>query len=277
MNVIKTTLVLCCIFLLSINLSSQEKMSDDIKGIFLPFKGGTLYDDRTEEDILKEIEKGHEPSTNLNIKFSDYFVTIYNYGVYESVIQYSNNNRPVYLDDEHSNQKIDVNVLAVNQCYLMPKQDTLYLNEWVFNDLSDKMLKITPNTKDKDVRFKLSARLAERIWQQKPRDMDYEEWEGIADDWKGVSPSITIKDSAKYYFRIPQIQKLSDFPELQKTVNLRDTLVVIEGEYDDVATIVYKDRPAHFIVDDVILRIDKYRKETLIETKYIRIVFSYGC
>lgn len=70
---------------------------------------------------------------------------------------------------------------------------------------------------------------------------------------------------------------MSDFDNLYKKLNLRDTLVIQEGEYDDVATIVYKNRPAHFVIDDIVLKIDKYKKDLLVETKYLCIVFSYGC
>lgn len=57
------------------------------------------------------------------------------------------------------------------------------------------------------------------------------------------STSIGIEDSAKYYFRISEIGELSNFSRYLDT---------IEGECDDVATIVYKNWTLHFVIDDII-------------------------
>lgn len=273
---LKKNLTILFILLFTANGTTQNKTIQGLNKTILPFKGGMMYDGRSEEELLKEIENGEEPASNLNIKFSDFMVSIYSYGVYETVVNYKNQ-ESVYIDDLAETKDLNIEVLDLNRCYLMPLKDTTVLNEWTFNDLSNKILKITPNEKEKDVSFKLSAQLYERIWQQMPKDMDYERWENIAQEWKGISPSVEIKDSANYYFKLPEIQNLSDYNDLYKNLALRDTLVVIEGEYDSVATIVYNDRPSIFIIDNILLRIDKYRKEMLIETKYIRIVFSYGC
>lgn len=263
-------------FIISLIYTFSCFAQDTMTVVDLPFKGGTFYDGRSQEDILKEIERGDEPSTNLNIKYADFFVTIYNYGAYETVVNYLEGNKPIYF--EYTEKKdLDIKIDGVNQCYLIPHKDTILLNEFVFNDLSNKILKITPTINEKGIKFKLSARLYERIWQQWSRDINYEKWDTLQEKWEDISPPIEIKDSANYFFKIPEIQTLSDFSQLYEDLNLRDTLVVIEGEYDDVATIVYKNRPAHFVVDDILLRVDMYRLETLIETKYIRIVFSYGC
>lgn len=245
-------------------------------GIYQPFKGSVLYDGRSQEDILKDITNGEEPSTNLNIKYSDFVVTIYNYGVYETAVDYKNENKPIY---PAQNNLISVHIDGgVNRCYLSTPNDSILLNEWVFNDLSNKLLKITPLTKEAGVHFTVSASLNEVIRPQFPRDkISFDDWVKDYHEWKQMSSSKEIRDSANYYFRIPEIQTLSDFPLLKKQLALRDTLVIYEGEYDDIATIVYKNMPSHFVIDDIVLRVDKYKINTLIETKYIRIIFSYGC
>lgn len=179
---------------------AQNTLAEDRDALYLPFKGGVLYDSRSTNEKLADIRNGEEPATNLNIKFSDFFVTIYDYGVYETVVAYDQNNKPIYLNDDYDKRSINLQTDGLNKCYLIPSNDTVLLNEWVFNDLSDKILKITPLDNDSLLHFRLSAQLNERIWQQYPRDMDFDKWEKLSDKWEGLSPSITIKDSANYFF-----------------------------------------------------------------------------
>ena len=200
-------------------------------------------------------------------------VTIYNYGVYQTVIDYNHNNKEYYNNDRSYNVVID----GVDSCYLETNKDTLELNEWVFNDISNKIMRIIPLTAKKDLSYKVSASLYERIWKQQTDYSTTGELSDLSDQWEGISPAVTLKDSAKNYFEIPLVSNISDFPDLKKRLALRDTLVVIEGEYDDVATIVYKNNPCHFVIDDILFRFDVFKKGVLIKNKYLKITFSYGC
>lgn len=264
--------ILPLLIVLSLAACTRTVSSGD-KYIYEPFKDPTLFDSYPSDEMLKYIAEGEEPSTNTNIKYSNFMVTIYNYGVYQTVIDYNHNNKEYYNDDRSYNVVID----GVDSCYLETNKDTLELNEWVFNDISNKIMRIIPLTAKKDLSYKVSASLYERIWKQQTDYSTTGELSDLSDQWEGISPAVTLKDSAKNYFKIPLVSNISDFPDLKKRLALRDTLVVIEGEYDDVATIVYKNNPCHFVIDDILFRFDVFKKGVLIETKYLKITFSYGC
>lgn len=274
MNILKK------IFLISyiLSVTSFIYAQDFDNGEYSPFKGTVRYDFRTAEDIRNAIYTGEEPAINTYIKYKNFSLTIHDYKVYEATIDYRIQ-QPMY-EYEGSISNVKTNITGDSSYYLIPLKDTIRLEEWVFEDLSNRLISFTPLTSDKkDIRFSVSASLLEKVFEQAPRnepEIGWEKWDENKVSWDGQTPYTQLKDSAGY-FRIPQINSFDNFDNLKKELNLRDTLVVIEGEYDSVATVVYKNKACHFLIESIILRIDMYRREVLAETKYIQIFFSYGC
>ena len=269
--------ILPLLIVLSLAACSRTVSSGD-KYIYEPFKDTTLFDSYPSDEMLKYIAEGEEPSTNTNIKYSNFMVTIYNYGVYQTAIDYNHYNKEKYKLDQSYNAVIG----GVDSCYLETNKDTLCLEEWLHHDINNKILRITPFTDKTDLSYKVSVSLYERIWvwRKYTNDSDIIDvqnpyyWD---DEWTGISPVVELKDSANSYFKIPIIDSISDFKELKRQLALRDTMVMIQGEFLTEATIVYKNRPSMFIFEDILFRFDVFRKDVLVETKYLKITFSHGC
>jgi hypothetical protein len=290
MNKFKLTFILVvftglCTISFTTRNSKEQLPQDRIEKVKI-LKDGVLYQTiDPNEKVNTEILKGHEPASNLAIRFNDYLFTIFDYGTYQSAINFNTGESTYYKADSFYNMQITIK--DYNNYYLsFPEtQDTIKLEEWTFNNLFNSLIKIEPISPKADEHFKLSIALNESIWESflttgKDRwdESVYEKWAANEQvKWDGTTRFYPIKDSANYYYRVPEMESLTEFDELTQKLSLRDTLVVIPGVYDDVSTIVYKNKPCHFLVASGILKIEKYKGTEVKDTKYIRIEFSYGC
>lgn len=290
MNKFKLTFILVvftglCTISFTTRNSKEQLPQDRIEKVKI-LKDGVLYQTiDPNEKVNTEILKGHEPASNLAIRFNDYLFTIFDYGTYQSAINFNTGESTYYKADSFYNMQITIK--DYNNYYLsFPEtQDTIKLEEWTFNNLFNSLIKIEPISPKADEHFKLSIALNESIWESflttgKDRwdESVYEKWAANEQvKWDGTTRFYPIKDSANYYYRVPEMESLTEFDELTQKLSLRDTLVVIPGEYDDVSTIVYKNKPCHFLVASGILKIEKYKGTEVKDTKYIKIEFSYGC
>lgn len=169
---------------------------------------------------------------------------------------------------------------------LVVKADTFKLEEEVFYDLSNKLIQIAPN--DSADHFRIFFSLKENIYEQ----YDYRKFASLSTEqyeeasakwgknevgWSAYTKYKLIKDSANYFFRFPDIDYQVYENNRKREFHLRDTLVDLSGEADNIATLVYKERACLYMLSHALLRIERYSKNKLIETKYILIEFTFGC
>jgi hypothetical protein len=68
-----------------------------------------------------------------------------------------------------------------------------------------------------------------------------------------------------------------ELERIKKKYSLRDTLVVIPGEYDTVATLTKDKKLYGYGYDFFLFKIERYNKNKKIDTKYIVVSIMYGC
>ena len=72
-------------------------------------------------------------------------------------------------------------------------------------------------------------------------------------------------------------QLQEEFVRIKKKYQLHDTLVVIPGEYDTVATLTKKGKLFAYGYNSFLFRLERFRNKKRIETKYIVVSIGYGC
>ncbi|WP_196888466.1 SH3 domain-containing protein [Aureivirga sp. CE67] len=183
-------------------------------------------------------------------------------------------NSTIYFDDfkvKLYNYQIEVNEKR-------EKNDSLQIHEFVFNDIDDKLMKITPN--DKSTKVEVSFTVIESIEEQynrhKIKREQIDEWIENRVSWNGYSEYEKVENKFNF-FRIPIIDYEGKENSRKINLKLRDTLVDLSGESMNVATLIYKGKPAIYGIGSVILKIDLTYKNGQKETKYLKIILSYGC
>lgn len=155
--------------------------------------------------------------------------------------------------------------------------DTLVYYEFVFNDISEKVLQIIPEQADD--RIEVFFTRNETIIQQYDRkggpNFDWDRWAKERVSWHG-NAGYEKMEGKNNYFRIPGVQWSLYEKKLKERMGLRDTLVVIEGEYDDVATVVYKEKVCGYSINFVLIKVVIHRDGKQI-VRYLEMGLSYGC
>lgn len=271
------------------NKEQEEQENQDSidfweSGEVRPFKGTILFDNTSDEDKLADILSGNDPSPDAQFLFDRYRLVIHNYGLENTRIEYNNLvDQKGLINEEYRNYEIVVRGFNDYDIIANKGSDTLHLYENVFEDLSYKLLQIIPFNKDD--RFEVSICVSMDIHEQydyrNPIHRDDENWwTDKAVKWVQYSSYTQIQDSAKYFYRIPLITDIytDDFNKAYKDLNLRDTLIDLSGESSNIATLVYKNKPATFYIRDGLIRINRFDKDNkLVNTQYLSIEFSYGC
>ncbi len=153
--------------------------------------------------------------------------------------------------------------------------DTIELSEWVGSNLMNR--KINIKTTNNDLRFDVDYRLNDIIYEQYDHRVTYDKdkkWH----KWEGVTPyeNIKIKDNTNFIF--PDIDLGEGYLKFRKKqLNLRDTFVDLSGESDNIATVVYKEKPSIYDVEHVIIRITATDSQKRKRIKYLKIYLSKGC
>lgn len=227
------------------------------------------------------INKLENPTENLNVLWSNFLVTVENYDLWGE-INYSNYD-PItepFIDEWN-----DINTVIIDSTtfYYVIKTDTVFFQEEVFtSNIEDRLLKITPINNNPNCTFKVSVGVSEIIKQflsleEYGKDDMYEK-EAELETWEKISPYVPIKDSAQLYYRIPKRDSISSIKQLKVDLALRDTSLYYEAEGGghDI-NYIFKGKPAEYRITGMVIRIEKYERDVLIETKYIRIVFPEAC
>lgn len=151
------------------------------------------------------------------------------------------------------------------------KNDTMYVYESVFNELSDKLIHIKPKLKID--RVELFYTFNESVWEYHVNKLTPKK----PYSWKG----------SREFKKLPLTRQMTLFPKIeyekvknfrQENLRLRDTMVHYPGEMGGTrATMSYKGRPCVHYIADTILKIIVYHSNGTVETKYINITLSYGC
>lgn len=269
------------------NKEQDDKDSiDDFweSGKVRPFKGTILFDNTSDERKLADILSGNDPSPDAQFLFDRYRLIVHNYGLEDTRIEYNKLvDQKGLISDEY--RKYDIVVRGFNDYDIITNDgsDTLSLYENVFEDLSYKLLEIIPfNKNDRfEVAICTTMDIHEQYDYRNPIQRDDENWwTDKAVKWVQYSSYTQIQDSAKYFYRIPLITDVytDDFNKAYKDLNLRDTLIDLSGESSNVATLVYKNKPATFYIRNGLIRINRFDKDNkLVNTQYLSIEFSYGC
>ena len=222
-----------------------------------------------------------ESHPNLDLYWSDYLVSIEQYDLW-SDINYDNYGE---INEPFVDQWDDKDIVIIDSTtfYYVIKSDSVFIDQEVFTDnIEGKIVHINSLKNTKDTNFKLSVAVDETITQFLPLE-EYgrdgmEEKESKLETWQKVSLYKTVEDSAQYTFRIPDRDSISDIKQIKIDLALRDTCLFYEAEGGghDV-NYIYKGKPAEHRIKAMLIRIEKYKKNSLIETKYIRISFPEAC
>lgn len=153
--------------------------------------------------------------------------------------------------------------------------DTIELSEWVGSNLMNRKFNIKANSKD--LRFKIDYRLNDIIYEQYDHRITYDEdkkWH----KWEGSTPYINIKIKNNVNFVFPNVDLASGYLKFRKKqLNLRDTFVDLSGESDNIATVVYKEKPSIYNVESVLIRITILDSNQQKGIKYLKVILSSGC
>lgn len=153
--------------------------------------------------------------------------------------------------------------------------DTIELHEWVGSNLMNR--KINIRTTNKDLKFQIDYCLNDKVYEQYDPSIVHKadkKW----DEWRGFTPykSIKIKDNTHLIF--PDINLSTGYLKFRKKqLNLRDTFVNLSGESDNIATVVYKEKPSIYDVESVFIRITAFEGNKKKWTKYLKFLLSKGC
>lgn len=156
-------------------------------------------------------------------------------------------------------------------------KDTLTINEYGIPDDDRILVQLMP--KHKGDQFKVYYTILREVREQYDhrRHPPFDEWKKTMVNWKGYSQPVKLKDSAVYYYRLPHRDITKEQENVKPLLSLRDTAVIVPSEGGNYASVVYKDRPAHFELPWDMLKIERYRDGKLVETKYIRLIIESGC
>ena len=199
-------------------------------------------------------EESYEPPPHTELSFANFTVIIYDFQVYNLATGYDG------LDTLSDIRK-----------------DTVVIEEWPFNHISGKLVYIEP--KNNGERYKVSYSLHKSLLELYDERVikDYDSWDKTRYRRNWFSKFKLFRDSAAYYFRMPELYDGSLEQNIKKRFEMRDTLIIPPGEMPPVATLMYKAKPIVFDIPEACIRIERYRGRKRIETKYIWVVFTRGC
>lgn len=190
------------------------------------------------------------------------------------------------------------------------ESDTTILSEDLDDRINNTLIQIIPTNKN-DM-FVVSIGYISSINEIiDERNHSQEDIKYFYDNWKAnneKTKTVPIKDSANYFFRAlphtPDMEEVTvvngkvvpvkkgntqeqinyerkfyqdEIVRIKNKYKLKDTLVVIPGEYNTVATLTKNKKLFGYNYDSFLFRIDRYNDKKLLESKYIIVHISYGC
>jgi hypothetical protein len=297
MKLIKLLLSTLLLFMFSCNKKLVNNHTQDAIAVDSAYVGDYSYEEPNETRLR---------FSGYTVVFNDFKGYDLSYGEHEipAVIFGGNENNPyaVLNSDERGLENYIETVIV--------KQDSVYLSEDMDERINNTLIQIIPQ--DGKNRFKISMCYLTTLNEiTDHRKHTSEELEKIYEAFrpvKEVTAYTAIKDSADYYFRalphtadmeaitvvdgeIVPVKKRNtkkqvedeefrynkELERIKKKYSLRDTLVVIPGEYDTVATLTKDKKLYGYGYDFFLFKIERYNKNKKIDTKYIVVSIMYGC
>ncbi len=233
---------------------------------------------------VREIVRNSEEQIDTQFDYPSFSIIFHGYGFQDT--------RPEYFIRELSSSADTPQFSVVNddgELSFSVKADTLRLVEDVFNDLSSVLIEIIP--KNKDDRFNISYSLKEGLEEHLDKKIyDYQnfksneeyldaikKWKKNRVHWESWTDHKYVSDSLNYYFKMPVIDLSVYEDAIKQRKGLRDTLVDFSGESDDIATVVYKNKPCYYGIERGILAIERLVAGKTKERRIISIIFTSGC
>ena len=240
-------------------------------------------------------------TTNIsktNIHFPDFKVIIHGYKGYEidsydgEILGLTEKNASLVIDDEHE--------------YVLARQDTLFLYETMDERIGENIIQILPNTNGDT--FKVYSGYIGLIYEQfNVKGMELEAINKAYENSLRINEAtkfIALTDIGNLNFKLlpddnlglnllkdrrdketdtiqQQHEKVisltEEFKKVKQKYGMRDTLVEIPIEFTEYATLTKNGKLFNYVFDSDIFRIEQYRNNTKISTKYIVVKIMYGC
>lgn len=108
-------------------------------------------------------------------------------------------------------------------------------------------------------------------------DGDPADWKKDVITWEGYSPQVVMKDSATYYYHIPNVNHEEGKDWIREHLSLRDTMIVVPSEGSNTAEFMYKGEAMLYEISEMLLKIVRYSNGKAVETRYIRMLVENGC
>jgi hypothetical protein len=158
---------------------------------------------------------------------------------------------------------------------LAVKKDTIMLSEDLDNSVGDKEFVIQPkNTSDK---FRLSMGSLHRTYEitDNRQKMDEPLEEPLS--WSDSTPYLQLRDSALHFLEPLDTTPVSLHESIQSKYNLRDTLVIVPGEYSIIAEFTRDGKLFTTWTDYYILKIERIQTNGEVEVKYVGFWINDSC
>lgn len=277
--------------------------SDSIKEEYLSIRKSVKPDTAISKAIKKfNTNKSDIPKQTV-IRFPEFNVTIFDFMGYQI--------------DDYSDEVIGIESAygeligyETNTPYIKAKKDTLLLYETLDERINHNLLKIkSDNTAD---HFKVHMGYIGSVYELFQREgMTSEALNKAYENSfrkKELTKMLPLKDSAKYYYRaLPHTADVElitvkdgktirlskqnskslreteaqffkrEFKKIKKKYTMHDTLVYIDSELPETATLTKNTKLFNYIYDSYMFKIEHYRNKTKKATKYIVISIMYGC
>jgi hypothetical protein len=305
-------IVFCIAYLTcSCNEKQAKKISTDKKARSRISKVVSSVAD-TNHAFEEEIADSSHTIKETRLRFPNFTVVLHDFKGYESPTEYNT----AYFDTTNfvfnTNEKKDTeeeedkNYLET----LIVKKDTVDLSEDLDERINNTLFEIIPNNPHD--KFRISAcylsYLGEVLDHRKYTTSAFLKLETKLLRFAEKTAAINLKDSVGRYFwafphtadmvavtvkngKVVPVKKantksqdeiesnydLNEIKRIKTKYKLKDTIVVIPGEYDYTATLTKNKKLFGYGYDAYLFRIDVYHNNAPAETKYIRIYISYGC
>jgi hypothetical protein len=194
--------------------------------------------------------------------------------------------------------------------YVQTNLDTLFLSEDLDERINNTLIEIVPHAKED--RFRISMCYLSDLYEViDDRGLTWEQTEKLyakQERYYEKTKTIGLNDSAQYFFRalphtpdmVPvdvvdgkvvqlkynntaeqiqheQILYDDEFSRIRAKYSLRDTLVIIPGEYNTVATLTRDRKLYNYTYRSYVFKIDRLIGKKVVETRHIVISIAYGC
>lgn len=307
MKLIPYSLLLLSLSLISCNKKLITNATQETVGV------DSAYIDTNEYNYGETENANEDGPKETGLRFPGYTVVFHDFRGYETVYAGEDVYYPLFGGDEtkpYAMFNLEEKELEDYIETVIVQQDSVYISEDLDERINNTLIQIIPqDTKD---RFKVSmcylSQLNEVIDYRKYTPEELEKIYEAHRPVKEVTAYTAIKDSAKYYFRalphtadmeaitivegeIVPVKKRNtkqqvedeesrynkELELIKKKYSLKDTLVVIPGEYDTVATLTKDKKLYGYSYDCFLFKIERFNKNKKTDTKYIVVTIMYGC